>query len=49
MHIPGVDNVEADRLSLNDDLEWKRFYKICRYICIKGRDEFVCIQIKSST
>ena len=25
MHIPGVDNVEADGLSLNDDLEWKRF------------------------
>lgn len=36
MYIPGVDKVEADRLSLNDDLEWKCFGKIFKYISIKG-------------
>lgn len=46
-HIPGIDNVEADRLSrtINDDLEWKlnetTFLKICQIFHLKeGIDLF---------
>ncbi|XP_061176076.1 uncharacterized protein LOC133185029 [Saccostrea echinata] len=46
-HIPGIDNVEADRLSrtINDDLEWKLnetvFHKICQIFNLKdGMDLF---------